>query len=115
MRNSATLKIVSIGILLLVLLIPTSMISSLLREREWCRDYVVSEINQKWGNSQTITGPFITVTYKEFYEDENDQIQFSVRYFHVLPDQLDITGSFEPQVRYRSIYEAVLYRSKLNL
>lgn len=115
MRNSATLKIISIGILLLVLLIPTSMISSLLRERESRRDYVVAEINQKWGNSQTITGPFITVPYKVFYQDEKGQVQFNIRYFHVLPDQLDISGTLTPQVRYRSIYEAVLYHSKLNL
>ena len=63
-RNSATIKVLSIGLLVIVLLIPTSMISSLMRERESRRDSVVQEINQKWGNSQTITGPFFTVPFK---------------------------------------------------
>lgn len=112
-RNSATLKMVSIGILLLVLLIPTSMISSLLHERESRRDYVVAEINQKWGNSQTLTGPFVTVPYKVFYEDEDNTILFNTRYFHVLPDQLKVNGKLDTQVRYRGIYEAVLYNSRL--
>jgi len=46
-RNSATLKIFGIGLLVLILLIPTSMISSVMRERESRRDSVVREINQK--------------------------------------------------------------------
>ncbi len=114
-RNSATIKIISIGILILVLLIPTSMISSLLRERESRRDAVVQEINQKWGNSQTITGPFFTVPYKSFYKDKNDKLQHTIKYFHILPEKLNITGNITPHVRYRSIYEAVLYNCQLEV
>lgn len=114
-RNSATIKIISIGILILVLQIPTSMISSLLRERETRRDSVVQEINQKWGNSQTIIGPFITVPYKSYYKDKNEKLQFIVKYFHILPETLVVEGTITPHIRYRSIYEAVLYSSKLNI
>ncbi len=113
LRNSATIKIISIGILVLVLLIPASMISSLLRERESRRDAVVQEINQKWGNSQTVTGPFFTVPYKSFYKDKNDKLQYSIKYFHILPEKLDIKGNVFPHIRYRSIYEAVLYTCHL--
>jgi len=113
-RNSATIKIISIGVLVLVLLIPTSMISSLLKERESRRDSVVQEINQKWGNSQTITGPFITVPYKSFYKDKNEELQYSTKYFHILPETLNIKGDIAPHIRYRSIYEAVLYNCQLD-
>ena len=68
-KKPVTLKIVSVGILVLVLLIPASMIRSLVSERESRRNSVVSEISQKWGNSQTITGPFITVPYTSFFKD----------------------------------------------
>ena len=115
-RNSATLKIFGIGLLVLVLLIPTSMITSLMQEREARRDKVVREINQKWGNSQTITGPFFTVPFKSFYkEKKNDQLKFRIQYLHLLPDTLNITGQIDPKIRYRSIYEAVLYNSQINL
>jgi inner membrane protein len=114
-RNSATIKIISIGILVLVLLIPTSMISSLLRERESRRDSVVQEINQKWGNSQTITGPFVTVPYKSFYKDKNEKLQYTIKYFHILPEKLNIKGNIAPHIRYRSIYEAVLYNCQLDV
>ena len=114
-RNSATLKIVSIGILILVLLIPTSMISSLMRERELRRDSVVEEINQKWGNIQTITGPFFTIPYKSFYKDDNEKLKFNIKYFHILPEKLQISGKLDPHIRYRGIYEAVLYNTQINV
>jgi len=114
-RNSATIKIISIGILVLVLLIPTSMISSLLRERESRRDSVVQEINQKWGNSQTVTGPFFTVPYKSFHKDKNEELRYSIKYFHILPEKLNIKGDIAPHIRYRSIYEAVLYNCQLDV
>jgi len=114
-RNFATLKISSIGILVIVLLIPTSMISSLMKERQARRNSVVKEINQKWGNSQTITGPFFTVPYKSFYKGKNDKIQYNICYLHILPVKLEISGEINPKVRYRSIYETVLYNIRLNL
>ena len=114
-RNSATLKILSIGLLVIILLIPTTMISSLMSERESRRDSVIQEINQKWGNSQTVTGPFFTVPYKSFYKDENEKLKFNIHYLHILPEKLDISGQIDPQIRYRSIYEAVLYSTQINI
>lgn len=108
-KNSATLKLFSIGILVLVLLIPTSMVSSLIRERESRKNSVVGEISSKWGGSQTITGPFITVPYKHYYKDEHEKLKFNLYYLHVLPENLTISGEITPEVRYRSLYEAVLY------
>ncbi len=114
-RNSATLKIVTIGILLLVLLLPTSMISSLMRERESRCDSVVKEISGKWGNSQTITGPFFTIPYKSFYRDKDDKEKFNIGYFHILPEKLKISGELDTHVRYRGIYEAVLYNTRISM
>jgi inner membrane protein len=112
-RNSATIKILSIGVIVLILLIPTSMISSLMREREYRKDAVVQEISQKWGNSQVITGPFITIPYKVFYKDDKDRVKYNVHHLNILPEALHVTGELDPQIRYRSIYEAVLYKAKL--
>jgi inner membrane protein len=114
-RHSATFKIISISILVLVLLIPASMISSLMRERESRRDTVVREINGKWGRSQTITGPFFTIPFKEYYKDSNKELKFNIKYFHILPEHLTISGTIDPHIRYRSLYEAVLYNTGLTL
>lgn len=119
-RNSATIKVLSIGLLILILLIPLSLISSLMKERESRRDSVIREINEKWGNSQTITGPFFTVPFKSFYRDEEekneeDKLKFHIRYFHILPESIHISGQIYPQIRYRSLYEAVLYNTQLEI
>lgn len=113
-RRSITLKIVSIGILILLLLIPTAMIRNLISERQSRRDSVVEEISQKWGGSQTITGPFMTVPFKTYFEDKDGKRQFDLGYLHILPETLDIEGEIEPEVRYRSLFEAVLYNIRLH-
>ena len=112
-KRSVTLKIVSVGILILLLLIPTAMIQDLIRERQFRRDSVVKEISQKWGYSQMIAGPFITIPFKTFYKDNDGKTQFNLNYLHILPETLDITGEMKPEVRYRSLFEAVLYNIKL--
>jgi inner membrane protein len=114
-RNSATLKVFSIALLVLILLIPEAMVSSLLKEREFRRDSVVQEINRKWGNSQTITGPFFTVPYKNFYKDEKGNLKFDIQYFHFLPENLDITGKLDTQRRYRGLYETILYNCRIKV
>jgi inner membrane protein len=113
--NSATIKIISIGIVVLVLLIPTAMVGSLMRERQSRRDSVVAEISQKWGGSQTITGPYLSVPFKVFYKDDKGNAKVNIRHLCILPENLDISGSLTPHVRYRSLYEAVLYNAVLSM
>ncbi|OQA29255.1 MAG: Inner membrane protein CreD [Verrucomicrobia bacterium ADurb.Bin345] len=36
-------------------------------------------------------------------------------YLHVLPDSLNITGTVAPEIRYRGIYETVLYNARVSL
>jgi len=114
-RTSATLKIFAIGLLVLVLLLPSSMVSSLMRERQARRNLVVAEINQKWGGGQTVTGPFFTIPYKTFYQDEKGQVQFTIHHLHILPEEVSVSGEIAPEVRYRGIYEAVLYNADLRI
>ena len=112
-KRTNTLKIVSIGILILLLLIPAGMIQNLIQERQSRRNAVVKEISQKWGDNQTITGPFITVPFRTFFKDSSGKTQFTLNYLHILPETLNVTGEIKPEVRYRSLFEAVLYNIKL--
>jgi inner membrane protein len=89
------------------------MIQNLIHERQSRRDSVVNEISQKWGDCQTITGPFITVPFKTFFKDNAGKTQFNLNYLHILPETLDVTGEIKPEVRYRGLFEAVLYNVKL--
>lgn len=111
--KSTTIKIMAIGVLILVLLIPALMIQNLITERHKRRDSVVTEINQKWGGSQTITGPFITVPFRNYYTDSTGAEQYSLEYLYILPETLSVKGEITHERRKRGIFETVVYSSAL--
>ena len=114
-RNSATIKVASIGFLVVLLLIPTSMISGLVRERSSTRDGVIQEISQKWGDRQVITGPFLCVPFESTEMEKNGKSKSRILHVNILPESLQISGQIVPHIRYRSIYEAVLYQTQIDI
>ena len=113
-KDSVTLKLAVISLLSLVLLIPNSMIQKLILEREETRNEVITEINSKWGNDQTVVGPIISIPYKEYYQ-KNNKLVSTIHYAHFLPDELEIKGEIIPEIRYRGIYKVIVYNSNLEL
>ena len=87
MRNSLTFKLFTIGFLILILLIPISMIQSIINERKNLRDNATREISSKWGSDQAIGGPIISIPYREIVKNQDNKTQESVlRYAHFLPE-----------------------------
>jgi inner membrane protein len=115
LKNSFTIKLLSIGFLILILLIPTSMLESLVRERQNLHDEATEEISSKWGRSQTMTGPVLTVPYYVPVKDEKGNISNAIRYAHFLPKDLSITGNVVPEKRYRGIYVVILYKTLVHV
>ncbi len=114
-RRSITLKLISIGILILILLIPTSMLTSLIYERQNIRDSAIEEVSSKWGNRQTFGGPVLSIPYTSTVRDAKGNSETIIRYAHFLPEQININGILSPEKRYRGIYVVVLYNSKLHV
>jgi inner membrane protein len=110
--NSVSMKILVIGILILLLLIPSGMIKRLITEREKRRDETIAEVTSKWGNAQTLCGPVLTIPYLT-YVDTKDGIKKSRYRANFLPDELTISGTLIPEIRYRGIYEVIAYNTKL--
>lgn len=114
-KQSISARLVIIGFLVLVLLIPSFMVQSLIHERQARRDGAVAEVNQKWGESQTITGPILSVPYKYYQKDASNRLVPTIGYAHFLPEKLQVNGELLPEVRKRGIYEIILYKSVLNV
>jgi inner membrane protein len=114
-KNSFTIKLLSIGFLILILLIPTSMLESLIRERQMLHDDATTEISSKWGSSQTLAGPILSIPYTAAVKDEKGNIEYMTRYAHFLPKELSINGTLAPEKRYRGIYVVILYKSMLHI
>ena len=113
--RSATFKLAAICALILVLLIPASMVKSLIWERDNRKQGVINEINRKWGEAQKLIGPVLSVPYLVHVEDEKGKTTAVTRYLHLLPDNVNIKSRITPEVRYRGIYEAVLYNTTLSM
>jgi inner membrane protein len=114
-RNSVSFKLLVMGFLILVLLIPTIMVQELIHERQGRKSEAVKEIAAKWGEEQTIAGPILTIPFHRAFTRPNGTRGDETRYVYFLPNTLDIDGALNPEIRYRGIYKAVLYNGKLVL
>lgn len=112
-RYAAIIKIATIGILILLLLIPSSMIQGLIREREQNQDEVKEEISSKWGKAQTISGPIVTIPYVVNIKNVNGTIEKTTKNIHLLPENLDIVGQLDTVERHRNIYKLIAYSTSL--
>ncbi len=115
MSASVTLKLLSIGLLLLLLLIPSSMVEGLITERAENRDAATADISSQWGGAQLVLGPVLVLPYTARLTDEKGNVSEVTRYLSVLPDTLATTGTLAPERRHRGIYEAVVYRAALRV
>lgn len=120
LKNNIYFKIGTIVLIIFLLLIPTYMIKNLVNERESTQNNAILEVSSKWGNEQTISGPYISIPYlKNVKEKSNsgyaDKVVQIKEYLHILPTQLNINGNINPEKRYRGIYEIVVYNSKINI
>ncbi|MEH6679770.1 MAG: cell envelope integrity protein CreD [Sediminicola sp.] len=113
-KNSVTLKLITITILMLLLLIPASMIQSLIQEREKLKESTTAEVSSKWAEAQQINGPILTVPLIYEYEEGDKKIAVT-KYWQILPGQLSIDGKVLPEKLKRGIYEVVVYRSNLDI
>src|SRR5262245_42586554 len=58
-----TKRVVMLGILILLMLIPLTMISDLVNERSNRRYEVETQIAEQWGGYQVVSGPVLMIPY----------------------------------------------------
>ncbi|TAE27274.1 MAG: cell envelope integrity protein CreD [Candidatus Kapaibacterium sp.] len=122
-KNSTGLRMLIIAFLTLVMLVPVSFVERLIEERQMRRDEATREVSEKWGGAQTITGPIISIPYKTFVRQQltddkgatKTEVNEITEYLHILPEHLRIQTTLAPEVRYRGIYEVILYRSRISI
>jgi inner membrane protein len=112
---SAVLKIVVIGIIALCLMIPLTMVWTLIAERSSRRDGVVSEVTASVGKAQTVGGIVLGIPYDVVQPAANGGTTLATRMAYVHPEQLTIDASLVPEVRRRTVYDVVVYRTKVRL
>lgn len=112
--NSILIKGIITGVLILVMLIPTLFINNLITERENRQKEVVKEVSSKWAEAQTLSAPFITVPYYTKLVDTDGKLKSITANLILLADKLEVNGNIKPEVRPRSIYKVLLYKSDIS-
>jgi len=119
LKESVTVKLVFIGLLILVLLIPSSMISNLIDERAERQQDVIKDISYNFAGNQLIKGPVLVIPYKlevketdqtgkAVYKEETDNL-------YIMPDNLAIKAGLKTETMHRGLFDAVVYKSTVNI
>src|SRR5207249_4518341 len=124
-RYSTMIKLLGVGALVLILLIPLAMITGVLRERLQRRNEAVADITSSWGGEQNVIGPVLGIPYQYKFKvvkevpapdgkmerREVEENGTAIAYF--LPETLHIAGDVETQMLHRGIYDAAVFRAQV--
>ena len=123
-RHSTIIKLLGVGALVLVLLIPLAMITGVLKERLQRRNEAVADITSSWGREQNLIGPVLGIPYQYRFKavkevpaadgkmERREVEETATGNAYFLPERLNISGDAQTQKLHRGIYEAVVYRAQ---
>ena len=114
-KSKVLIKGLLIGFLVLLLLIPTFFVQNMIEERERRQKEAVQEVSSKWAGRQNIAGPLLVVPYLDMYVDAQNKAVTTKQFAYILPDELNINSSVEPQERSRGIYKVMLYTAQASI
>ena len=126
-RHSTIIKLLGVGALVLVLLIPLAMITGVLRDRLQRRNDAVADITSAWGREQNLIGPVLGIPYQYKFKAvkempapdgkmercEVEETATATAYF--LPETLNMSGDVQTQMLHRGIYNAAVFRAQVTL
>jgi inner membrane protein len=114
-KESVALRIILIGSIIILLIIPLLMVQSLITDRQIYRQEAVNEISKSWAGVQSIAGPIVTISRKLEKVDNKGNKYLVTNYDYYLPETLKIDVEVIPEKRYKGIYEVMLYKSKIKM
>lgn len=116
--DSTLVKGVIILVLTVLLLIPVTMVQSLIEERASLKDEVTEEISSVWGGQQSLVGPILVVPYEKKdvvvigkKTNEENIYKMTTEYAYFMPDNYNVTSDLKVEERSRSIYNVLVYQS----
>jgi inner membrane protein len=124
-RFRTVLKLVTLGILVLLLLVPVTKVLGLVHERQARLWQVQSELAKTWGAEQTLGALVLAVPYFAATSSTTGVVAKShapaggalaaapAGWAYFLPGAVQWRGRLEPEVRRRGIFAVTVYESRL--
>lgn len=123
LKTSITARMLMVGLLIIVLLIPLSYIDSLIRERSYRQIDVVNEINGKWGSEVLVYGPILKLPYKTYTETSkfNEKTKVYIKetkthlnYAYLFPETLQSKVDVNSKTLKRGNFESAVFTTNMN-
>jgi len=121
--SSGGFKIAMLIIIVLLLLIPVTMIRSLVRERSYRANEAENSIMEAWGSQLWLYGPVIRIPIIEREEirtkterdGEKIEIVMRDKALWITPKDVDIRANFSAQKKRRGIFSVALFSGDVSL
>ncbi len=126
-RNRTVIKLLGVGALILVMLIPLFLIEGVLTDRLTRRDEAVNAITDSWGKEQDIIGPVLGIPFQYKFKSMKDTTmpdghverreveEMLIANAFFLPEELQITSEAKTQTLHRGTYDAAVFRAQVML
>lgn len=114
LTRNVTFKLLSIGLLILILLYPAFRIENLISERNDNLQQAEEEVGKMWGTRQTLKGPVLLVPYYTYKRKDGETVR-EKKFARFLSEEMSVEGEIVPQSLYRGIYEIIVYSSDLTV
>jgi inner membrane protein len=115
MGHSAIGRLAVMALLTLFLMVPMTMVDSLVTERTARRNEAAKEVGESWGGAQTVSGPVLVVPYTQTWTDEKGRSQSASGQAFFLPAEVRIDAVLDTQLRRRGIFDVIVYTTKLKV
>lgn len=122
--QSTTAKMMMVGLLTLVLLIPLEFVKDLISERSQRKQEVTDEVTQLWGKDVLFYGPMLQIPYKTYeeYNVTNPKTKVVtiekkaiISYAYFFPEKLNNTSNVKKNTSLkRGIYNNVVFTANMN-
>ncbi|NQX85195.1 MAG: cell envelope integrity protein CreD [Flavobacteriaceae bacterium] len=122
-KTSITARMLTVGLLILILLIPLSYINSLIAERAGRQHDVVAEIKEKWGHDVLVYGPILKLPYKTYTDtkifNQDTKSYFTettthINYAYVFPETLNANCLIDCKTLNRGNFESAVFTTQMD-
>ncbi len=123
LKTSITARMLMVGFLVIILLIPLAFINNLINERELRQNDVINEINEKWGNHVLVYGPILKIPYKLYSETTTyvektksylKETQTHINYAYIFPETLHSTVKVNSKSLNRGNFESAVFTTNMH-
>jgi len=123
LKNSITARMLMVGFLVIILLIPLAYINSLIQERSYRQMDVVNDINSKWGNDVLVYGPILKIPYKTYTETQRynektktyfKETKTQIEVAYIFPEKLDTDVNVNSKTLNRGNFESAVFTTEMN-